>query len=93
MVKTKKDIYIALDDAIDKYTRKSISKVRFLSIIGYISFFIKVRFLSIIDELNKNEFGIKINKDLVKDYESDFNEEGYISYDSYEEESSYDDDH
>ncbi len=64
------EIYRELDNAIDSYTNESIDKVKFLQIL---------------DQLNDNEFGVKIDKNLVTDNRSDFNEAGYVSYeDSYD---------
>jgi len=64
------EIYRELDNAIDSYTTENIDKVRFLQIL---------------DQLNDNEFGVKIDKDLVTDNRNDFNEAGFVSYeDSYD---------
>ncbi len=78
--KTPEELYTALDNAIESYTNESISSTQFKKKI---------------DELNDNDFGIIIDKDLVVDNREDFNEEGHVSYEasSYEEdESSYNDD-
>lgn len=74
---TIEELYGALDDAISEYTNETISSTTFKNKIT---------------ELNDNEFGVIIDKDLVRDNREDFNEEGYVSYNSYEEESSYDED-
>ena len=59
------DLYSKLDDAIDQYTNEIINKKEFDEII---------------EELNKNEFGIKIDKNLVTDNRESFNENGLVSY-------------
>jgi arginyl-tRNA synthetase len=68
------DLYEVLDNTIDDYTNESISRGEFNKII---------------EELNKNEFGIKIDPNLVPDNRESFNETGLVSYSSYDEESSY----
>lgn len=67
------DLYSQLDEAIDQFTNENISRKQFDDII---------------DHLNKNEFGIKIDKNLVPDNRESFNEQGMVSY-PYEDESSY----
>jgi hypothetical protein len=72
IIKTPEDLYAHLDRAIEDFTAETINK--------------KV-FDSIIEALNKNEFGIKIDSNLVVDNRESFNELGYISY--YDDETSY----
>ena len=67
------DLYEVLDNAIDDFTNESISRGEFNKII---------------EELNKNEFCIKIDSNLVPDNREAFNETGLVSY-PYDEESSY----
>lgn len=75
---TPQELYAELDRAISYYTEE---------IIFYDDF------IDIIKKLNNNDFGIKIDENLVKDNREDFNEGGLISYteDDYSYESSYDD--
>ena len=70
---TVEDLYTDLDNAIDSYTSESIGRETFLKRI---------------DEINQNEFGIVIDKNLVTSNRDDFNEQGMVSY---TEESSYED--
>ena len=67
------DLYQALDNAIDDFTNETIKREDFRKII---------------EELNQNEFGIKIDPDLMPDNRETFNETGLVSY-PYDEESSY----
>jgi arginyl-tRNA synthetase len=67
------DLYDILDNAIDDFTNESINKSKFNQII---------------EELNKNEFGIKIDSNLVPNNREAFNETGLVSY-PYDEEGSY----
>jgi hypothetical protein len=67
------DLYQALDDAIDNFTNETIKREDFRKII---------------EELNQNEFNIKIDPDLMPDNRETFNETGLVSY-PYDEESSY----
>lgn len=67
------DLYQALDDAIDNFTNEIIKREDFKKII---------------EELNQNEFNIKIDPDLMPDNRETFNETGLVSY-PYDEESSY----
>ena len=68
------DLYDALDNAIERYTSESIKRPEFEKII---------------EDLNKNSFGIVIDKNLIKDNRSDFNEHGLVSYEYDEEDGSY----
>jgi hypothetical protein len=67
------DLYTQLDDAIDQFTNEVINRKQFDLVI---------------EQLNQNEFGIKIDKNLVPDNRETFNEQGMVSY-PYDEESSY----
>ena len=67
------DLYEALDNAIDDFTNETIKREDFRKII---------------EELNQNEFNIKIDPDLMPDNRETFNETGLVSY-PYDEESSY----
>jgi|LakMenEpi03Aug12_release.lakeMendotaPanAssembly.Ray.scaffolds.fasta_scaffold4619082_1 hypothetical protein len=67
------DLYSQLDEAIDQFTNENINKKQFEEII---------------DQLNQNEFGIKIEKNLVPNNRETFNEQGMVSY-PYDDESSY----
>ena len=67
------DLYTQLDEAIDQFTNETINKKQFEEII---------------DQLNQNEFGIKIEKNLVPNNRETFNEQGMVSY-PYDDESSY----
>jgi|LakMenE18May11ns_1017448.scaffolds.fasta_scaffold5065083_1 hypothetical protein len=67
------DLYQALDNAIDDFTNETIKREDFRKII---------------EELNQNEFNIKIDPDLMPDNRETFNETGLVSY-PYDEESSY----
>ena len=67
------DLYTQLDEAIDQFTNETINKKQFEEII---------------DQLNQNEFGIKIDKNLVPNNRETFNEQGMVSY-PYDDESSY----
>jgi hypothetical protein len=67
------DLYAQLDESIDQFTNENINKKQFEEII---------------DQLNQNEFGIKIDKNLVPDNRETFNEQGMVSY-PYDDESSY----
>jgi len=67
------DLYEALDNAIDDFTNETIKREDFKKII---------------EELNQNEFDIKIDPDLMPDNRETFNETGLVSY-PYDEESSY----
>ena len=67
------DLYAQLDEAIDQFTNETINKKQFEEII---------------DQLNQNEFVIKIDKNLVPNNRETFNEQGMVSY-PYDDESSY----
>ena len=67
------DLYSQLDEAIDQFTNESINRKQFDDII---------------DHLNQNKFGIKIDKNLVPNNRETFNEQGMVSY-PYDDESSY----
>ena len=67
------DLYEALDNAIDNFTNETIKREDFRKII---------------EELNQNEFNIKIDPDLMPNNRETFNETGLVSY-PYDEESSY----
>ena len=67
------DLYTQLDEAIDQFTNEVINRKQFDLII---------------EQLNQNEFGIKIDKNLVPDNRETFNEQGMVSY-PYDDESSY----
>ena len=67
------DLYEALDNAIDDFTNETIKREDFIKII---------------EQLNQNEFDIKIDPDLMPDNRETFNETGLVSY-PYDEESSY----
>lgn len=71
-IKTPEELYNLLDSAIEQFTEESINKNQFDLII---------------ENLNKNEFGIKIDPNLVTNNRESFNELGYISY--YDEDTSY----
>lgn len=72
-IKKVEDLYEALDNAIDNFTNETIKREDFRKII---------------EELNQNEFDIKIDPDLMPDNRETFNETGLVSY-PYDEESSY----
>jgi hypothetical protein len=72
-IKKVEDLYEALDNAIDNFTNETIKREDFIKII---------------EELNQNEFDIKIDPDLMPDNRETFNESGLVSY-PYDEESSY----
>lgn len=72
-IKKVEDLYEALDNAIDNFTNETIKREDFRKII---------------EELNQNEFNIKIDPDLMPDNRETFNETGLVSY-PYDEESSY----
>ena len=67
------DLYEALDNAIDDFTNETIKREDFKKII---------------EQLNQNEFDIKIDPNLMPDNRETFNETGLVSY-PYDEESSY----
>ena len=67
------DLYEALDNAIDDFTNETIKREDFIKII---------------EQLNQNEFDIKIDPNLMPDNRETFNETGLVSY-PYDEESSY----
>ena len=67
------ELYDRLDYAIDSFTNESIGRSEFNKII---------------EELNKNEFGIKIDANLMPENRESFNETGLVSY-PYDDESSY----
>jgi hypothetical protein len=67
------DLYATLDNAIDDFTNETIKREDFKKII---------------EELNQNEFGIKIDPNLMPDNRETFNETGLVSY-PYDEETSY----
>jgi len=67
------DLYQALDNAIDDFTNETIKREDFKKII---------------EELNQNEFNIKIDPNLMPENRETFNETGLVSY-PYDEESSY----
>lgn len=62
---TPEKIYEKLDNAIESFTSEDISRDDFLKIV---------------EELNQNEFGIKIDPDLVPYNRESFNENGIVSY-------------
>lgn len=64
-MKTPEELYIKLDSAIDSFTNENISRETFLEII---------------EEINQNDFGIKIDPNLVPDNRESFNESGIVSY-------------
>ena len=72
-IKKVEDLYEALDNAIDNFTNETIKREDFRKII---------------EELNQNEFNIKIDPDLMPDNRETFNESGLVSY-PYDEDSSY----
>jgi hypothetical protein len=72
-IKKVEDLYEALDNAIDNFTNETIKREDFKKII---------------EELNQNEFDIKIDPDLMPDNRETFNESGLVSY-PYDEETSY----
>jgi hypothetical protein len=59
------EFYKTLDQAISDFTNEDITRHQFEEII---------------ERLNENEFGIKIDKNLVKDNRIDFNEDSAVSY-------------
>jgi hypothetical protein len=67
------DLYEALDNAIDDFTNETIKREDFIKII---------------EQLNQNEFDIKIDPNLMPDNRETFNETGLVSY-PYDEETSY----
>jgi preprotein translocase subunit Sec61beta len=71
-MKTPEELYIKLDSAIDSFTSETISRETFLKII---------------EEINQNDFGIKIDPNLVPDNRESFNESGIVSF--WEDDSSY----
>jgi hypothetical protein len=64
-MKTPEELYAKLDQAIDSFTNESISRETFLKTIN---------------ELNQNDFGIKIDPNLVPYNRESFNENGIVSY-------------
>jgi hypothetical protein len=74
--KNPQELYAELDKAIELYTSETIWGSDFLQFIN---------------DINKNEFGIKIDPDLIQDNREDFNESGLVSYTDYSYESSYED--
>lgn len=74
--KNPQELYAELDKAIELYTSETI---------------FGSDFLQFINDINKNEFGIKIDPDLIQDNREDFNESGLVSYTDYSYESSYED--
>jgi hypothetical protein len=74
--KNPQELYAELDKAIELYTSETI---------------FGGDFLQFINDINKNEFGIKIDPDLIQDNREDFNESGLVSYTDYSYESSYED--
>jgi len=59
------EFYKTLDQAISDFTNEDITRHQFEEII---------------ERLNENEFGIKIDKNLIKDNRIDFNEDSAVSY-------------
>jgi len=59
------EFYKTLDQAISDFTNEDITRHQFEKII---------------EMLNENEFGIKIDKNLIKDNRIDFNEDSAVSY-------------
>lgn len=74
--KNPQELYAELDKAIELYTSETI---------------FGGDFLQFINDINKNEFGIKIDPNLIQDNREDFNESGLVSYTDYSYESSYED--
>jgi hypothetical protein len=74
--KNPQELYAELDKAIELYTSETIWGSDFLQFIN---------------DINKNEFGIKIDPNLIQDNREDFNESGLVSYTDYSYESSYED--
>jgi hypothetical protein len=64
-MKTPEELYAKLDKEIDSFTNESISREAFLNTIN---------------DLNKNDFGIKIDPNLVPYNRESFNENGIVSY-------------
>jgi hypothetical protein len=64
-IETVEDLYTELDNTIDQFTNEVINREQFDLII---------------ERLNQNEFGIKIDKNLVPDNRETFNEQGMVSY-------------
>jgi hypothetical protein len=64
-MKTPEELYAKLDQAIDSFTNESISRETFLKTIN---------------ELNQNDFGIKIDPNLVPYNRESFNESGIVSF-------------
>lgn len=64
-MKTPEELYAKLDRAIDSFTNESISRETFLKTIN---------------ELNQNDFGIKIDPNLVPYNRESFNESGIVSF-------------
>jgi preprotein translocase subunit Sec61beta len=64
-IETPEKLYEKLDEAIESFTSEDISRDNFLKII---------------EELNQNEFGIKIDPNLVPYNRESFNENGMVSY-------------
>jgi hypothetical protein len=73
-MKTPEELYELLDSAINSFTSENITREKFNQII---------------DQLNQNEFGIKIDKNLVPYNRESFNESGHVSYYDYDGEASY----
>jgi hypothetical protein len=74
--KNPQELYAELDKAIELYTDETIYSNDFIDFIT---------------QINKNEFGIQIDPNLIKDNREDFNESGLVSYTEYSYESSYED--
>lgn len=64
-MKTPEELYEKLDGAIDLFTNETISRETFLKTIN---------------ELNRNDFGIKIDPNLVPYNRESFNESGIVSF-------------
>ena len=64
-MKTPEELYAKLDQAIDSFTNENISRETFLKTIN---------------ELNQNDFGIKIDPNLVPYNRESFNESGIVSF-------------
>lgn len=72
------NIYKRLEIAVESYMNESIDEKKFKEIIN---------------ELNKNTFGIHIDENLVPNNRVSFNEHGFVSYDDIDYiEDSYSDD-
>lgn len=72
--KTAEELYKILNDAIESRANGTISEELFSATI---------------DNLNKNPFGIVIDKNIIVSNRDNFNEDEDTSYDEYDEDSSY----